>query len=949
MFLARSFSHHSLLSSIPQVPALIKNAKEKGYTSIALTDEDTGSGLIEFYDICKKEGIKPVLGATLRIPNFGQEKNVFGRNASFSKIAILAKNENGYRALLELISTARTIQEQPTYHITFDNLEKFVQPNEAEISLENKINLDFFIFLGGNDHEIIQLVRANKIQQAKVVLEKYWQKFGSANILLGLAFPLIDESEDEVKKINLELNQLCKALQIKVLASPDPRYLEEDDEEAFKVVLAIREQKKLSEINLTRHFSLPSVEKLKANFGYLPEAVETNLIEEQINIEIPTSFDKNADGAYFPIYILPENENPADKLAWESYIGLLDRFAPEKLGRQEWAEKFPYEKLVELKSFVTNLTPNSKDLPGYPEEYWGNREQMHIYIERTETELEVIVTKGYADYFLVFADIMQFCRNNGIVINTRGSAAGCLVGFLTGINILDPLLYNLPFERFLNPFRPSPPDIDGDFADDRRGEVIDYITKKYGNHKVCQIVTFGTMLPKAAVRDVGRVLGISYGKCDRLSKLIPTAPQGRKTNFKWAFETSEELTQAYEKDEEVRRMIDIAKKVEGNYRHASVHAAGVIIAPDKLTKFAPLQWDSEHQMIICQYDMRVAEKAGLVKMDILGITNLSILGNAVQLAQERHNIHIDLQKIDTTNKQSFELLAKGRTMGTFQLSGPTMTRYLVDLEPTKVQDLMAMVALYRPGPMGSIPEYIRRKKNPKLVKYIVPQMEKWMAPSFGIFVYQEDLLFTAIELAGYDWGKVDVLRKGMGKKIQSVIDEQKPIFIEGAIQKSGLSREKATEIWELMVPFGAYGFNKAHSSNYGMVAYWTAYMKANYSVEFMTALMTSEASDLDKIATAIKECKELGLTVLPPDVNLSYNSFTIENNKTIRYGLASVKNLGKDVIAFLTNERKTNGNFISLEDFVQRLSANKGFSKRSLEALIWSGALDSLGAKKLRT
>lgn len=938
MFLARSFSHHSLLSSLPQILPLIQNAKEKGYTCIAITDEDTGSGLIEFYDACKKEGVKPVLGATLRIPNQSKENKVFGRNKSFSKIAILAKNELGYRALLELISLARTVQEEPAYHITSKNLIKYIPNNSTEAN--------FYIFLGGNDHEIIQLAREDKIDQSYKILENYCQLFGAQNLILGLAYPLLDESPEEVKKINLQLAQMCKQFQVKFIASPDPRYLEKEDEEAFKVVLAIREQKRLSEISLTRHFNLPSVSQQKEDFEYLPEAVETALIEESIDIQIPTNFDKNADDAYFPIYNLPAEQNPADRLRWESYIGLLERFSPEKLKRKDWEEKFKYSDLANLKEYAAQVTPLSEDLPGYPLEYWQNKNMMAVYVDRIETELEVIITKGYADYFLVFADIMQFCRNNGIVINTRGSAAGCLVGFLTGINILDPLLYNLPFERFLNPFRPSPPDIDGDFADDRRGEVIEYITKKYGNEKVCQIVTFGTMLPKAAIRDVGRVLGISYGKCDKLSKLIPTAPQGKKTSFKWAFQTSQELETVYEKDEEVRRIIDIAKKVEGNFRHASVHAAGVIIAPDTLTKFAPLQWDSEHQMIICQYDMRIAEKAGLVKMDILGITNLSILGNAVELAEKRHQISIDLQKIDTTDKQSFELLAKGRTMGTFQLSGPTMTRYLVELEPTKVQDLMAMVALYRPGPMASIPEYIRRKKNPKLTKYIVPQMEKWMAPSFGIFVYQEDLLFTAIELAGYDWGKVDVLRKGMGKKIQSVIDEQKPIFIEGAIQRSGLTREKATEIWEMMVPFGAYGFNKSHSSNYGMVAYWTAYMKANFTVEFMTALMTSEANDLDKIAAAIKECRELNIKVLPPDVNLSYNSFTIDDDRTIRYGLSSVKNLGKDVISFLTENRSEHGKFSNLESFVERMSGYKGFTKRSLEALIWSGALDSLGAKK---
>ncbi|NJL97068.1 DNA polymerase III subunit alpha [Candidatus Gracilibacteria bacterium] len=746
--------------------------------------------------------------------------------------------------------------------------------------------------------------------------------------------------------MNQKLASLCTDFDIRYLASPSPRYLEKEDSEVFRTVMAIRDGKKLANIELQRSHHLPAVNELKDDFEYLPDALKTKDLEDLINIQIRTDYDKNVDGAFFPIFDLPIGQNAGMRLKWETYIGLVAKFQPT-LDKTIWKEKFPYEKLAELQKYSKNLQPDVDNLLGYDQEYFDKTNPISKYIERIEYELDIIISKGYPDYFLVFGDIMSFCRDNEIVINTRGSAAGSLVGLLNSINILDPLMYIIPFERFLNPLRPSPPDIDGDFADDRREEVINYITQKYGKDKVCQIITFGTMLPRAAVRDVGRALGVSYNKCDKLSKLIPIAPQGKKTTFKWAMQTSKELKQVYDRDEEANRIINLAIKIEANYRHASSHAAGLIITPTKTTDYTSLQWDSEHKMIVCQFDMKWVEKIGLVKLDILGIRNLSILGNAIEISQKRHDQKIDLLNIDVHNQKTFELLARGRTMGTFQLSGAVMTKYLVELEPSKVQDLMAMVALYRPGPMASIPDYIKRKKNPNLIKYLVPQMKNWMEASYGIFVYQEDLLLTAIELAGYDWGQADVLRKGMGKKIQEVIEAQHPIFVEGCIQHSSLSPEKAEQIWSLMVPFGAYGFNKAHSSSYGMVAYWTAYMKAIYTVEFMTALMTAEASNLDKIATAIEECKLLGLNVKPPSVNHSFDNFTIEDDKTIRYGLSSVKNLGTDVINYMIQNREEKGDFKTLEDFLSRMSFFQGFNKRSLEALILSGSLDDLGGEVL--
>ena len=933
MLLARSFSHHSLLSAVPKIPALVDDAIAKGYTTIALTDENSGSAFVEFYECCKSKNIKPVLGFTTSTPNLTKPSDGAFGNAEYSKIALLAKSETGYKQLLEIISIARTEKDQPKPHLDLSDIAQYLKKTS-----------DLYIVLGGNDHEFISNIRYEKYDQAKKILKNYTTKLGAENIIVELALPVFDETDDTIKVVNLKLAEICDELAVKYIASPAPRYCNESEEEVFKIVLAIRDGKRASGVTLQRKYNLPSKEELAKQFDYLPLAIESQTLEDSINIELITNYDKHADDAFFPKFQVENGQNPADLLRYETYMGFVSYFSPGKT-KEGYKLELPYEKLGDLQIYAQNLVPDTSKLLGYSDDYWTKEKSVKDYIDRIEYELDIIITKGYADYFLVFGDIMKFCRDHGIVINTRGSAAGSLVGFLNSINILDPMVYTIPFERFLNPLRPSPPDIDGDFADDRRDEVIKYITQKYGETQVCQIITFGTMLPRAGVRDVGRALGISYSKCDKLSKLIPIAPQGKKTTFKWAMETSQELKEVYERDSEAQQIINLAIKIEANYRHSSCHAAGVIISPTKTTDYCPLQWDSDHKMIICQYDMRTAEKMGLVKLDILGIRNLAILGNAIKITEERRDLKIDLLNIDLADKSTFDILSKGRTMGTFQLSGVAMTKYLVELEPTKVQDLMAMVALYRPGPMASIPEYIKRKKNPKSVEYLVPQMEKWMEPSYGIFVYQEDLLMTAIELAGYDWGQADVLRKGMGKKIQEVIETQHPIFVEGCISHSNTSRETAEHIWSLMVPFGAYGFNKAHSSSYGMVAYWTAYMKAVYTVEFMTALMTAEGANLDKIGMAIGECEQLGITVAPPDINYSFDGYSIENDQTIRYGLSSVKNLGSDVIRFMIQNRDQDGKFKTMEDFLDRVSQFQGFSKKSLEALILAGCLDEIGGQ----
>ncbi len=934
MLLARTYSHHSLLSAVPKIKDLIKNAKAKGYTSVALTDEETGSGLIEFYDTCKALEVKPVLGVTLKMPNISGGEISFGSNKHFSKVGILAKDESGYKALLELISIARTVQETPTYHISLENIAEQIKKNRH-----------LFVVLAGNDHEIISSIKNNDLKATEKILNSYIDCVGKENILVELAFALRDQAIEEVKDINIKLSSLCDKHNVRYIISPAPRYLEPEDEEIFRTVLAIRNQKRLNDISLTRDFYIPSLEELQKTYEYLPNITDTSSIEEEINIDIRVDYASKASEAFFPPVDLPKGQTDTNKLKWQSYIGLMHKFDPEKPDYDECVARFPFEKLSELIEHCRQINLDPKVLTSYPKEYFI-KYTIQNYFDQIEKELQILEDKGFSRYILVIADLAQFCRKNSIVASARGSGVGSLIGYLNDISTLDTVYYKIPFERFLNPLRPSAPDIDLDVADDQRETVIRYLIEKYGNDRVCQIITFGGMLPRACIRDVGRVLGVSYRKCDQIAKLVPKPPFGKKASFEFAFITSAEFRDLYEKDQEAQRIIDIAKKLEGNYRHASVHAAAVLVTPTPTTDYTPVQWDSEHNMLISQYDWHDAEKVGILpcKIDVLGITNYSILGNSIKIADSRKNINIDLFSLNLNDKKVYDLLTKGRTMGVFQLSSAAMTKYLTELKPTKVEDLMAMVALYRPGPMANIPEFIKRKNNAKYVSYYVPEMQEWMEGTYGILVYQEDIMYTFVNLAGYTFGEADNVRRAMGKKIKSVLDAEYPKFLEGC-KKRNIDEEKVKNLWDLIIPFADYSFNKAHSGAYGIAAYWTAYMKANYPAEFMTALMTSEANDLNKIAAAIPECEELGLKVLPPDVNQSFDNFTIEDDTTIRYGFSSVKNLGSDVIKYMIQDRETGGKFSSMEDFLERVSKFQGFNKRSLEALIWSGSLDSLGQK----
>ena len=580
--------------------------------------------------------------------------------------------------------------------------------------------------------------------------------------------------------------------------------------------------------------------------------------------------------------------------------------------------------------------------------------------ERVEYEFKIITDKGYAPYFLVVADLLAYAREHKILTTIRGSVAGSLVTYVTGITNVDPLEYKLPFERFLNPERPSPPDIDMDFADNRREEVIEYVRAKYGSAQVAQIGTFGTMLARGVVRDVARALGYAYGIGDAIAKATPFGSQGFPMTLERALEESPELKKMYENEEEVKEIIDLGRTIEGCARHVGVHAAGVVIAPTPLTDYAPLQLDPKGGKTITQYDMYSIEDAGLLKFDFLGIRNLAILADAVRLVEKTRGVQVDIENVPVDDSKTFEMLARGETEGTFQLNGSGMTRYLKELRPTTIHDINAMVALFRPGPMETIPQYIERKHNPHMIHYLDPRMKEYLDFSYGVLVYQDDVLLTAIKLGGYSWLEADILRKAMGKKIPAVMQAEKEKLIKGFINYGKLSAALAEKLWKLIEPFAAYGFNKAHAASYGRVAYQTAYMKANFPLEYMAAVLTAEAGDVDTISTMVAECKRMGLPVLPPDVQSSFGDFTVvlgasaqktekaaalakgATEDSIRFGLYSIKNFGRGIADAIIAERKRGGTFISLSDFLRRIT-DQHLNKKSLEALIQSGALDQLG------
>lgn len=883
-------SHYSLLDGLGKIPDLVSRAKELGMNALALTDHGSMYGIIEFYKTCKKHEIKPIIGVEVYLAiNKMTDKRPRIDDKRYH-LVLLAENSEGYKNLLKITSIG--------------HIEGFYYKPRVDKDVLRRYSKGVIAMSACLAGEIPRALRNNDKEKAEALALEYAEIFGKDNFFLELQHhPELQAQLD----VNEKIIELARKTGLGLVVTKDIHYVLPEDAEAQDTLLCIQTGKTTDDpTRLTMRnedYSMTPPDEIARAFAHVPEALENTVkIAERCNIEIQL-------GKWnFPLFEIPGDHPSGDHPQGEK--------SPEEYLREESHRR--------LRELIEN--PSEE------------------VIKRLNYELDVIIQKGYAAYFLIVSDYVTWSRKQGIVVTTRGSGAGSIVSYAMGIVPVNPLFFNLPFERFLNPYRPSPPDIDVDFADSRRDEAIAYITEKYGKDNVAQICTFGTMLARGSVRDVARALGFPYELGDRISKLIPLGKQGFPMTLARAKKEEPELKKIYDVEPDVKRIIDLAEKIEGCVRHISVHAAGLVISPTRLTDLTPIQREPGGDKIITQYEMHSVEEAGLIKMDILGVRNLSILGNAVQIIKRTKEADIDLQKIPLDDKKTYDLLAKGNTVGVFQLSSSGMTKYIKELGPTSIFDLMVMIALYRPGPIESIPEYIRRKKGLSKIEYLHPKLEPILKNNYGVITYQEDIMEIAIALAGYTWATVDKLRKAIGKKIPEEMAKQEKIFKEGCVRESNLTKEQADRLWNLFRPFQGYGFNRAHAASYAMISYQTAYLKARYPSEFMTAVLTAESGDSDEVARVIGECDNMGITVLPPDVQESRKDFTYIDDKHIRFGLIAIKNLGSDIIETIIEERKQNGKFKDLSDFALRIQS-KNFNKKSLEAMIKSGALDSLGER----
>lgn len=882
-------SHYSLLDGLSKVPELVKRAKELGMPALALTDHGVLYGAIEFYNECHKAGIKPIVGVEAYMAERTRFDKEPGIDSKRYHLTLLAKNNAGYKNLMKMVSKA--------------NLEGFYYKPRMDTDLLKEHSEGIICLSGCPGSRFINYLKNDNIAEAKNLLLWYVDTFGKENVYVEV---MKHEDVEWYMPLVPTIISIAQELDLPMVGTWDSHYLNIDDKDAQDTLVAINTGSEVGNAKMSMkagNYSFISTAEAIEAFKDVPGAIENTVkLADSVNLEIELAPWK------FPTYPIPEGTTYDSELRAAVMAGL-----PEK--------EYDYEGIIK---------------------------------DRIEFELDIIIQKGFSSYFLVEADLVKAARNMGIYTNTRGSAAGSLVSYLIGITTVDPIKYKLPFERFLNPLRPGIPDIDLDIADDRRDDLIMYMRNKYGMGAVAQICTFGTMAARGSVRDVARALGFPYAVGDQISKLIPMGSQGFPMTIDYALEIIPELRELYENDRGATEIINMAKKLEGNVRHISVHAAGVIVAPTPdITDYTPIQYDTKGEgKIITQYDMFSGGRDGVVnlpKFDMLGIRNLQFISGTIERIKKIRGIDIDIDTIPLDDPKVFKMLSRGETVGVFQMAGDGMTAYIKDLQPTKVEDLMAMVALYRPGPMEVIPEYIKRKKNPRLVTYPDPRLVDDLEASYGLLVYQDDVLMASIRLAGYTWLDADKFRKAMGKKIPKEMAEQKEKFYKGCKEYGGLTEAQTDDLWKKIEPFAAYGFNKAHAASYGMVSYKTAYLKANYPAEYLSACMTAESGDIETCSEYIAEANRMGYKVLPPDINESYLDFTVvvENEKVtgnIRFGLRNVKNFGEEIGKAIIAERKARGPFLSIEDFLER-AQHRNLNKKSLEALIMCGAMDAFGER----
>ncbi len=869
-------SHYSLLDGLPKIDEILDYVKEQGMDSVALTDHGVLYGAVEFYKKSVKRGIKPIIGSEVYVAFQGLHQKRANIDNTRHHLVLLVKNEEGYINLVKLISKA--------------HLEGFYYKPRIDEELLKKHSSGLIGLSACLQGKIPQLILANKVEEAKQQAIKYQEIFGKDNFYLEIQdHPNIPEQ----KKVNQFLIDFSKELKIPLVATNDVHYLKSEDAEAQDILMLINtgaDPNNPERLTMkTDDFSMKSLKEMEASFKKIPEAIENTQ-----KIAALCNFQFNLGEIKLPHFQVPNGKTPNEYLQELCSQGLKKRF--------------------------------------------GIKPKKEI-IERLQYELSVINKMGFASYFLIVQDFVNWAKESRIVVGPgRGSAAGSLVSYLLNITNVDPIKYNLMFERFLNPGRTETlPDIDLDFTDRRRDEVIDYVAQKYGKDKVAQIITFGTMAARAVIRDVGRALSYDYSFCDRIAKMIPFGFSLAET-----FKKIDEFKELYRTDDKAKRLIDFARKLEGRARHASTHACGVVMAADPLDNLIPLQHSPQSdETIITQYEMHSIEDLGLLKMDLLGLKNLTIIEDCLVRIYEVQKKSVDIENIPLDDKKTYELLQEANSTGIFQLESDGMKRYLKQLKPSEFEDIIAMIALYRPGPIAFIPDFIKGKYKKKKIEYLHPKLKPILKSTYGICVYQEQLMEIAQKLAGFTLSEADVLRKAVGKKIKSLLVAQKEKFIQGMI-KNKIDNRIAQELWAWILPFASYGFNRAHATSYATIAYQTAFLKTHYPVEFMAALLTSEKADIERIAVLIKECEKMGIKVLPPDINESFRNFSvIPNENKIRFGLLAIKNVGTNVVEAIISERKSSGSFKSIYDIISRIPS-KNLNKKSLESLIKAGVFDKL-------
>ncbi len=870
-------SHYSLLDGLSKIDELIEEAKKYNMDALALTDHGVMYGAIEFYEKAKKAGIKPIVGVEAYIARHGLEKKRANVDKKPYHLTLLAKNKTGYKNLLKLTSIA--------------HLKGFYYKPRIDHEVLKKHNQGIVALSGCIQGEVAQAILNHQFDTAKEKALAYQKIFGKGNFYLEMQ----SHKMKEQKQVNKGLYKISQQTNIPIVATADIHYPKKQDKDAQDVLLCLQTKKKRKDVNrmnmMDEDYSFKSPKEMKKAFKDYPKAIKnTEKIAKKCNLKIEMGKPK------LPPYPKPENKTYFETLKDMIYKKVKSRY------------------------------------PDKPKKV----------IKRIEHELEIIKNTGFSSYFLIVQDFVNWAKEQEIVVGPgRGSAAGSIVSYILGITNIDPLKYDLIFERFLTEGRIALPDIDLDFADTRRDEVIEYVEKKYGRDHVAQIITFGTMAARGSIRDVGRVLDYSYNFCDRLAKMVPFG-----NSLDEALQQSPDFKKMYKENSDAKEIIDMAKKIEGVARHASKHACGVLITPKPIENYVPVQYDvsgSGEKTIITQYEMTAIEDLGLLKMDFLGLKNLTIIENALKIIKARKGKDININKIPLNNKKAFKLLQNGDTTGVFQLESSGMRQYLKKLKPTEIDDIISMVALYRPGPMKLIPDYIAGKHGEKKPTYIHPKLKPILKPTYGIAIYQEQLLQISRDLAGFSLSEADVLRKAVGKKIPKLLKKQKKKFISGCID-NGISKKTAKEIFAFIEPFADYGFNKSHATCYAMIAYQTAYLKANFPTEFMAALLTSDQTNTDKVAFQVDATNKMGIKVLPPDVNESFKNFTVVDDQTIRFGLLAIKNVGTGIVKTIITERKENGAYQTLEGFLSRVKT-KDLNKKSLESLTKSGAMDSLGER----